>query len=126
MYNTITIIGRLGQEPQFFGENAANISVATTESFKKDGAWEKETTWHDVKLWKVTDYQRNNLHKGTTVFITGTLKKDSYTDKAGVKRNTAYISARKVIILENEHQHRELNTAEITESSKNTNEDLPF
>lgn len=49
MLNQVQLIGRLGNEPEVrttaSGDKVANFSVATTETWVKDGERKSKTTW---------------------------------------------------------------------------------
>ena len=51
MYNFITLVGRLGADPDvketIKGDNFASLSLATNERYKaKDGDYKEKTQWH--------------------------------------------------------------------------------
>jgi len=55
MVNKVTLLGRLGKDPQvknFSNDNAiAEFPLATTETYKdREGKWIEITDWHNVKL----------------------------------------------------------------------------
>lgn len=91
MLNKIMLIGNLGRdvETRFSTGNLAisNFSLATTHSYKgKDGNWVNETTWHNITSFNLSDYLKENLKKGSKVYVEGRLTKREYTDKEGIKR----------------------------------------
>ena len=54
MKNQVSLIGRLGRDPELKEINkrkVLNLSLATTRNFKKGEEWEQETEWHQVALW---------------------------------------------------------------------------
>jgi len=73
MVNRVTLIGRIGKEPEqkTFGEKTlTKFSFATSESSKdKNGEWQEKTQWHQVSYW-------NNikLEKGDMLFIEGKIE----------------------------------------------------
>jgi single-strand DNA-binding protein len=73
MVNRVTLIGRVGKEPEqkTFGEKTlTKFSFATSESSKdKNGEWQEKTQWHNVSYW-------NNikLEKGDMLFIEGKIE----------------------------------------------------
>ena len=79
MYQSLTIIGRLGQEPrtnQVNGNQVTNFSVATDQTWNDaNGNRVQRTTWFQVAAWNglakpCADY----LHKGSQVMVEGTLQ----------------------------------------------------
>ncbi len=93
--NRVELIGNLGQDPDIKsfpdGGMIANISVATTRSFKdRNGEWQDRTEWHRVTMRGFNAQNAEKyLHKGSKVFIEGELQTRSYEDRDG---NTRYIT----------------------------------
>jgi len=89
--NRATLLGTLGRDPEIRslqnGNSVANLSVATEQSWKdKEGVWQKKTEWHRVVAWggftKITD----KLHKGSKVYVEGSLTTRKYVDQGGVEK----------------------------------------
>lgn len=98
--NQVQIIGHLGRDPEVRympnGDSVANISIATTESWKDKSTGEKKeaTEWHRVTMWRgLAEIAGKYLAKGSQVFIQGKLQTRKYTDKDGVERYTTEIVA---------------------------------
>lgn len=90
MANQVTLMGRLGADPEVrrVGSDntpVANVSVATRGPQKPD--------WHDVTLWDKQAELIGRCKKGEMVYIEGWLKSDEYTDKEGQKRTKRYVRA---------------------------------
>src|SRR5690625_224512 len=104
-YNSATIIGRLGQDPQvrYTQSNTAvaNLSVATSERYKdRDGEYQEKTTWHDVTVWgRKAEVAQEYLKKGSLVHITGPIEKREW-EKDGVKRVSTEIKALTMTMLD--------------------------
>lgn len=94
MVNQVTLVGRLGADPECktltSGNSVANVSLATTESWKdKDTGQKKEVTdWHRVVVYgALAEVFSRWLHKGSLIYVQGRLKTRSWDDqKAGGKR----------------------------------------
>ena len=93
MFNQITLIGRLGTEPEIRtipnsdGKQVANLSVATSHSFKQNGQKMEETEWHSVVVFNgLVNVVQNYLHKGDLVFIEGRLRTRKWQDQSGQDR----------------------------------------
>lgn len=104
MLNKVTLIGRLGQDPelkQLQNGSVANLSIATTERRKdKDGKNQERTEWHRVNVWgKLAEICAQNLSKGRTVYVEGKLQTRSWDDN-GSKKYATEIVADKVIFLD--------------------------
>ncbi len=94
MLNKVTIIGRLGADPDIRympnGTPVANISVATNR--KIEGR--DYTEWHKVIAYgKLTDIAGKYLQKGTLAFVEGRLQTRQWETKEGEKRSTTEIVA---------------------------------
>src|SRR5574338_822847 len=103
--NKIMLIGNLGRdvETRFTSGNVSisSFSMATTNSYKgKDGNWVNETTWHNITVFNLSDFMKENLKKGRKVYVEGRLTKREYTDKEGVKRYSTDVISEKIIPLE--------------------------
>ena len=82
MYQSTTIIGRLGREPEMrympTGDPVTSFSVATDRQWNgKDGSRQKETTWFRVSVFgKQAENVNQYLHKGSMVLVEGRLGLD--------------------------------------------------
>ena len=103
MINKVILIGNIGNTPELKQVSdlfsVLNFSVATSESYKKDGEWIDETEWHSIVLFNPSEYITDNLEKGKKVYIEGKLQTDKYTDQDGVQRYNTKIIARTLKIL---------------------------
>jgi single-strand DNA-binding protein len=65
---TVTVVGRIGQDPEAVGSNGLRLRVATNDRVKNDatGEWEdKNTSWWTVKAWKrLAEQSKDVLKKG--------------------------------------------------------------
>ena len=106
MHNRVSLIGNLGQDPEFRtlegGTAVCRMSVATNESWKdRDGNWQTETQWHNVVAWRdLAERIADRLHKGSQVFVEGKINYRKYQDKEGVERYDTDIVASTVRSLE--------------------------
>ena len=93
----ITIVGRVGSEPETVGSNGLRFRVATNDRVKNDvtGEWEdKNTSWWTVKAWRtLAEQSKSVIKKGMEVIIVGKIYEDTWTDKDGVKRSSYEINA---------------------------------
>lgn len=122
--NKVTLLGRLGRDPEQSSDRApVKISVATTRSWKdKDGEWQDQTTWHsDIDVWgKTGEYVMNNLHQGDVIYLEGELSKDSYEDKEGNKRVKYFIKANSINLVERNTRGSETEESERPAVAKKT------
>ena len=97
--NKVELIGNLGADPEVrympSGGAVANLSIATTESWKDKTTGEKkeQTEWHRVVIFgKLAEVAGEYLRKGSKVFIEGGLRTRKWTDQQGVERYTTEIN----------------------------------
>ena len=78
------LIGRLGKDPEVRytteGEAVANVSIATTESWKdKTGAKQEKTEWHNLVFYRrLAEVVGEHLKKGALIYIEGKLTTEKY------------------------------------------------
>ncbi|MDP2363974.1 MAG: single-stranded DNA-binding protein [Ignavibacteria bacterium] len=139
--NKIMLIGNLGRdvETRFTTANVSisSFSMATTNSYKgKDGNWVNETTWHNVTVFNLSDYMKEQLKKGKKVYVEGRLTKRDYTDKEGIKRYSTDVVSERIIPLEASGEGSSAGANSENNSSEapvvndmppvDNNDDLPF
>lgn len=92
--NKVILIGALGRDPEIRttqdGRQIANMSVATSESWKDKGTGEKreKTEWHRVVIFNegLAKVAGDYLRKGSKVYLEGQLQTRKWTDRDGVER----------------------------------------
>lgn len=96
--NKVIIVGNLGNDPEIRtmpnGEQVANITVATSESWKDKNTGERKETveWHRIVLYRrLAEIAGQYLHKGSQVYIEGRLKTRKWQDNNGQDRYTTEI-----------------------------------
>jgi single-strand DNA-binding protein len=104
--NKAIIVGHLGQDPEVkympSGSAVANVSIATTESWKDKNSGEKQekTEWHRVIFFgRLAEVVGEYLGKGSQVYVEGRLQTRKWTDKNGVERYTTEIVANEMQML---------------------------
>ena len=89
MYQQLTIIGRLGADPELrytpTGTAVCSFNVATDRTWNNDqGVKQVETTWHRVTVWrKHAEVCAQYLSKGKMVLVTGSVKANGFTNRDG-------------------------------------------
>ena len=97
-FNSVTLIGRLGSEPEARDLNNGKVvsfRMATGERYKDKvtGEYKERTRWHSIAIFNenlgtvALDY----LKKGSQVMVQGALKYRTYTTKEGQERTQAEI-----------------------------------
>ena len=95
--NKVIIIGALGRDPEIrstqAGSQIANLSVATSQSWKdKNGEWQERTEWNRVVVWNQHLMDRiKKMSKGSRVYVEGTLQTRKWTDNSGSEKFTTEI-----------------------------------
>jgi single-strand DNA-binding protein len=85
MFHEITIIGRLGREPEIrytpSGQAVTNFSLAANRIYSNsNGKQVEETIWFRVAAWgRLAETCNQNLGKGHLVFVKGRLNPDPST-----------------------------------------------
>tara|TARA_B100001029_G_C14945217_1_gene385525 strand:- start:22 stop:480 length:459 start_codon:yes stop_codon:yes gene_type:complete len=147
--NKVMLIGNLGKDPESKemgdGTKMAKFPIATTETYKnRQGEKVSNTEWHNIVLWRgLAEVAINWLKKGDSVYIEGKLKTRSWEDENGIRKYATDIQADNLSMLGNKRDmdkqsppnRNEDNThttetqsdeKNITESSNNEDDDLPF
>lgn len=98
--NKVLIMGNLGTEPETrympSGAAVTNIRVATSEVWKdkQSGDRQERTEWHRIVLFnRLGEIAAQYLHKGSRVFVEGSLRTNKWQDQNGNDRYTTEIIA---------------------------------
>ena len=98
--NKVTIVGNLGNDPEVkympSGGAVANISVATSESWKdkQTGEQKEKVEWHRIVFFnKLAEIAGEYLKKGSQVYVEGSLRTRKWQDQSGADRYTTEIVA---------------------------------
>lgn len=105
--NKVTIIGNLGQDPEIRympnGKAVANVSVATSESWKDKNTGESvtKTEWHRVIFFdKLAEIIGEYLQKGSKIYVEGKLQTRKWQDKGGADHYTTEIMGKEMQMLD--------------------------
>lgn len=137
-FNQLGIAGIVGKEPKFdtttTGINYCSFNLVVDDSFiGKDGQTVNRSNHFQVKAWgKVCEEARNKLTMGSSVLISGSLKKDTWKDTAGNMQSMVSINASNIMYID-EVASRTSNTNMVKEAFPGTVKDginlpdeLPF
>ena len=101
--NKVLLLGNLGNDPELKAtaqSHVCSFSLATTESWTKDGQKQEQTEWHFITVWgKLAEHCAAYLKKGSKALVEGSIKNESYV-KNGEKKYTTKIVAQKVVFLD--------------------------
>ncbi|QSX33142.1 single-stranded DNA-binding protein [Shewanella avicenniae] len=95
--NKVILVGNLGQDPEVRympnGNAVANITVATSDSWKdQQGQQQERTEWHRVVFFgKLAEIAGEYLRKGSQVYLEGKLQTRKWKDQSGQDRYTTEI-----------------------------------
>ena len=100
MINKVILVGNVGLDPEIraleSGVKVARVRLATSERYTDRQANETKelTEWHTVTLWRnLADVVDKYVHKGSQLYIEGSLRTREWTDKDNQKRYTTEIVA---------------------------------
>ncbi|MBT3209647.1 MAG: single-stranded DNA-binding protein [Bacteroidetes bacterium] len=129
MINKVILIGNVGKEPEVNyldnGVAVAKFSLATSESYKKDGEKVTITEWHNIVMWrKLAEICEKYVKKGDKLYVEGKISTRSWDDKDGNKRYSTEIVANNMTMLgtksatEQNSQQAEPNTNSAVEENQ--------
>ena len=105
--NKVILIGNLGRDPEVRyspnGAAIANLSVATSESWKDKNTGEQveKTEWHRVVMFRrLAEIAGEYLKKGSKVYIEGKLQTRKWQGQDGQDRYTTEIVANEMQMLD--------------------------
>jgi len=130
--NQATIVGHLAKDPETRfttgGMAIANFSVYTRHGVKKDGKWEKETTFHDCIAFGKQAEWLGEARKGQLVILTGRIQKRKWQDKEGKDRYSVEIVCDSAQVMKDREETGAAgeNQASTGGSSNYDDDDIPF
>lgn len=105
--NKVIIVGNLGSDPEVrylpSGVPVANLSVATSESWKDktSGQLQTRTEWHRICYFnRLAEIAGEYLKKGSKVYVEGSLRTRKWEDKNGIERYTTEIMGSELQMLD--------------------------
>ncbi len=101
--NKVILVGHLGGDPEMkYGSSGApftTFTMATTDTWVKDGQREERTEWHRVIAFgKLAEICAKWLHKGKLIYLEGRIQTRSW-EQEGIKRYTTEIVAQTMQML---------------------------
>lgn len=104
--NKVILVGNLGQDPEVRympnGKAVANISLATSESWKdQQGQLQERTEWHRCSAYeRLAEVIGEYLRKGSKIYLEGKLHTREWQDQQGQKRYTTEIVIQEMQMLD--------------------------
>jgi len=123
MINKALIIGNLTADPETRytrqgGTAVSTFSVATTETWTKEGKKEEQTEFHRIVAFgRLGEICGEYLTKGSKVYIEGRIQTRQWEDKDGNKRYTTEIVAREMKMLDSKKKDDSYNPGEPQDNS---------
>lgn len=142
--NKVILIGNLGADPEVRytpnGNAVANATLATSSAWrdKQTGEMQDRTEWHRVVFFnRLAEIVGEYLHKGSKIYIEGSLRTRKWQDKSGIDRYTTEIIANEMQMLDSRgsnnnsnHSDRQSNQQQPVSQgdagSDNFDDDIPF
>ena len=142
--NKVILVGNVGQDPEVrympSGGAVANISIATSESWKDKQSGEQvdRTEWHKVVFFnRLGEIAGEYLKRGAKVYVEGSLRTRKWQDKDGQDRYTTEIVGSEMQMLDrkgddfmnqsqdNKSQHQS-SANQSTNAAQVSDDDIPF
>lgn len=105
--NKVILIGNLGQDPEVRympnGNAVANVTLATTESWKDKNTGENQdrTEWHRLVFFRrLAEIVGEYCKKGSKIYVEGKLQTRKWQDQNGQDRYTTEIVADQMQMLD--------------------------
>jgi single-strand DNA-binding protein len=128
----ITMTGRIGTDPEminYSGGKGIKFRMVTSDRVKsKAGDWEdKDTSWWNVEAWsRVAEQSQNVLKKGQEITVVGTIREESYIDKAGNNKFITQIKANSISVSVYTLQKNLVGSSSSQDNTWNADGDTPF
>lgn len=95
--NKVILVGNLGKDPEARsfanGGEVVNFTLATSETWTKDGQRNEKTEWHNIAIFNenLGKVAKQYLKKGAKVYIEGQLQTRKWADQNGNDRYTTEV-----------------------------------
>jgi single-strand DNA-binding protein len=99
--NTVTLVGRVGGEPDVKYFESGAVKCSLTLAVKRLSRNSDEPDWFNLEIWgKPAETAANWVHKGTQIGVTGSLKFDTWQDRtSGANRSKPIIRVDRLELL---------------------------
>ena len=124
-YNNVQIGGKVTRNIELKqtsgGTNVCHFTVAVNRTVGRDE--DKKADFFDCEAWDAkAEFISKFFRKGSSIFVTGELRKDDWTDKDGNYKSTFKIRVKEVDFVDSKAESEQIESA----SQDSDNEDLPF
>ena len=129
-YNKVILIGRVGGDPETKstqnGKNVSSFSLATSDTWMKDGKKEEKTEWHRIIVWeKQSEIAEKYVKKGMLVSVEGKIQSREYKANDGTNKKAYEILCSNIRLLSSSNSQNQ-STNEAPSSDFGLDEDVPF
>ena len=102
--NKVILVGNVGQDPEIrhldSGVAVASFTLATSETYTKDGERITNTEWHNIVAWRgLAGVVENYVKKGSKLYIEGKITHRQY-EKDGQTKYFTEIVANNMVMLD--------------------------
>ncbi len=99
--NVVHLIGRVGNDPDMKYFESGSVKCKLTLAVNRRSKEGEQTDWFNLELWgKTAEVAGNYVRKGKQIAIKGSLKFDSWNDRAtGVNRSSPVIQVDQLDLL---------------------------
>ena len=133
MLNKVQLIGYVGKNPELRtcpdGTGMMRFSLATSETYNnRNNERRTDVEWHNIKVFKVSDYLKTYVTKGKLLYVEGKIKTDNFTSNKGEKRSVTFIYALNIKILSEKSSATQNNTNSYPQNSNtlHLSDEIPF
>ena len=122
--NKVILVGNLGNDPEVRympnGNAVANLSLATSESWKdQQGQVQERTEWHRLTMYKrLAEIAGEYLKQGSQIYVEGKLQTRKWQDQQGQDKYTTEIIVDQMQMLGGRAQNSEGNNSGYQRSSR--------
>lgn len=128
--NKVILVGTVGNKDIRYsadGNPIANLSLATSESWKdKSGEKVEKTEWHKIVAFgKLAEIVEKYVDKGSKLYVEGKLQTRSY-EQEGVKKYTTEIVINEIQMLDSKPVQKSEASTKNEHKAELDLEDIPF
>ncbi len=136
--NKVILVGNVGKDPEvkYFDNDVSvcNFSLATSETYTRNGEKVTQTEWHNIVLWRgLAKVAENYVKKGMQLYIEGSLRTRSWEDQNGNKRYITEVMGSNMQMLgkkgdheATENENQAISSSQTDATIEEETDDLPF
>ena len=137
--NKAILLGNLGSDPEIRdlpnGEKVANVSLATSDSWKDKNTGERKekTEWHRLVMFRGQAKAAAYLSKGSKIYVEGKMQTRKWKDSSGVEKYTTEVVVDRLEFLDSKKDSKEnasaVNSTPVMQQSPYSvklDDDMPF